>query len=155
MILRVDRWKLKVDDDAKIRVPNGNIKSCCVFTMQLNQTNVMALGALGMVQRQQRTRRLCIFSHTAYDKLCSYIASMRTVAARTSASNALAMAIAIGMLVGALSTNDDWASGEPREASNSWSSVGYSSGSHESWIEMKINGFQHLCKQSLLCTLEN
>ena len=112
-----------------MRVPNGNIKIYRVLTMQLNQTDLMALGALGMVQRQQRTRRLCIFSRTAYDKLCSYIAFIRAGAARTSASNAHAMGMAIGMLAVALSTNEDWASGEPREANNSWSSVGYSSGS--------------------------
>lgn len=89
-----------------MRVPNGNIKICRVLKMQLNQTNVMDLGALGVVQQRQRTQNMCIFSRTSYRTLCNYIASMRAGAARTGASNALAMAMVIGML-GALSTEDD------------------------------------------------
>ena len=96
----------KLEDDEKMRAPNGNTKICRVLTLQLNQTNVLDMGRVGVVQRQQRTRNICIFSRLAYRKLCTYIDAMRAGVQRSGASNALAMAFVIGMM-GALSTDDD------------------------------------------------
>ena len=102
----------KVENDEEMLAPNGNVKICRVLTLQLNQTNVLDIGPVGMVQLQQRKRSICIFSRSSYETLCAYINAMRAGVQRTctgmrrsNSSSALAMALVIGML-GALSTND-------------------------------------------------